>query len=481
MAMSWAAKPRAEIQAFCREHRNEDAHTEYVTQLALTLFDAVRPVLELPVEDRHLLEAAAFLHDVGYADDPARHMERGVELVRQATWDSFRPNEIAVITAIMSLHQKGGPLVADAPGLADLDSPMQAARLGAILRLADGLDQSHIQDARIKDIEVDTNPIVVRVKSGLSTQNIVAANRRADLWHDVFKIGITFIATSTKRTQRVPKLKKSDQPLEYFRRHAYRSLKAIREDEEGAMTGERPEALHQLRVQNRRFRTLLQIFRKPLRQTEAAMLRQRLDEVGAALGPARDHDVWQARVNEWLENGQADDRLREYYAEQQQAAQSEYDAVRTLLESPAYRALMRDCTVFLRVAVPACIRHASGGRVDKFGAKMLKRRMQRLRRALREAEEVTGESGHEVRKHVRRARYVAECFAPVLGKRVKRLGRKLKKTADALGRLRDTELGLDRIQRDPQAPPSIQQWLLEEKEQRVADAQQALQKLRRET
>lgn len=480
--MGMASRRRSEIQAFCRRHQNEDAHTEYVTQLALTLFDAVRSVLRLPARDRILLEAAGLLHDVGYAADPEHHMQCGVDLVRSARWQSFSPSQIAMITAIMSLHQKSGPAVAEAPALAELKSPMRAARLGAILRIADGLDQSHIQDACIKSIDIEADPIIVQVKSRVSPQNVVAANQRSNLWHEVFPVGISLVPTTIKCSHRLPHLKKSDHPLEYVRRYAYRSLKVMRENEADAIAGQNREALHDLRVQNRRLRTLLQMFRKPLQDTDAKVLRQQLGEVASALGPARDRDVWLDRLKTWLADLREDDpihnTLRTYWEAQQNEAARDQQAVRTVLSSPAYRALLCDCTYFLRITVPECVRQDAAGRVDEVGARILKRQLKKLGRVLRQTNDVTGEAGHQLRKHVRRTRYVAETFAPVLGKRVKRLGRQLKAVADALGRLRDAELGLARIQHDPCAPPLIRQWLLEEQKQGEQDAREALQALK---
>ncbi len=481
--MGMASRRRLEIQAFCRQHQNEDVHTEYVTQLALTLFDAVNSILRLPARDRILLEAAGLLHDVGYAADPEHHMQCGVNLVRAARWQSFSLSQTAMITAIMSLHQKSGPAVAEAPALAGLKSPIRAARLGAILRIADGLDQSHIQDACIKSICIDIDPIIVRVKSHVSPQNVVAANQRSNLWHEVFPVGISFIPSSSKRTHRLPHLKKSDHPLEYFRRYAYRSLKGMRENEEDAIAGEDREALHDLRVQNRRFRTLLQMFRKPLVNTDAEAVRQQLADVASGLGPARDRDVWLDRLKTWLDDLREDDpihnTLRTYWEVQKKEAERDQQAVRTVLSSPAYRALLCDCTYFLRITVPECIRQQdAAGRVDKVGAEILKRQLKKLRNVLRQTNDVTSETGHELRKHVRRSRYVAETFAPVLDKRVKRLGCQLRAVADALGQLRDAELGLARIQDNLLVPPLIRQWLREEKEKAEMDAWKALQALK---
>lgn len=470
-----------EIEEFCIQHRNEDVHTEYVAHLALQLFDALHSVLSLPLRDRGLLHAAARLHDVGYASAPQRHMERGLELVRDAAWRGFTASQIKYILAIMSLHQQGGPAATQAPALRSLRYPLRAARLGAILRIADGLDQSHIQDAHIRDISVQSHAIVVRVSAPVSPQNIVAANRRATLWHEVFRTRISFVPDSGKRSNRIPGLKKKDHPLEYFRRHAYRSLKVIRENETGVRGGEDREALHDVRVHLRRLRTLLRLFRQPLQGTQAVLLDQRLGEISAALGPPRDFDVWLDHLDRLLKESKAPDDALVAYAERERLNAPQHRAMaRAVLQDPAYAGVMRDCTYFLRVDVPESVRRQSAiGSVDRYGVDCVQRQMRKLQRTLRRMRDVTGEEGHEIRKQVRRARYVAECFAPVLGHSVREWGRLLKKTADAFGDMRDAELGLERVVVDKEAPALLAAALRAERERSLAHVKRSLRRLKK--
>ena len=68
--------------SFARRFRTSHAHAEHVSQLALSLFDALGTVHRLVPATRRLLEAAAILHDVGHAVNPQRHHKHAQYIIR---------------------------------------------------------------------------------------------------------------------------------------------------------------------------------------------------------------------------------------------------------------------------------------------------------------------------------------------------------------------------------------------------------------
>jgi len=89
------------------EHGNEQAHAAHVASLALSLFDATADFLDVPAEDRPLLEAACRLHEVGYGGSPRRHARAGYEIVRDERLEGFTSSALDDIAAAIYLHPHG--------------------------------------------------------------------------------------------------------------------------------------------------------------------------------------------------------------------------------------------------------------------------------------------------------------------------------------------------------------------------------------
>ena len=186
--------PLPTIDALCAAHFNEQPHTEHVTRLALQLFDATHAALGIPGRQRRLLEAAGRLHDVAYRDNSLHHVTAGAELVLKTGLRGFRSEDLPLIAGAMLLH--AGNLAQAQNELLFHEMPDaqrdRALRLGAFLRIADGLDYGHVQDARITGIRVRGDAVCLRVTSPIFPANIARADRKADLWRQVFPRGIQF-------------------------------------------------------------------------------------------------------------------------------------------------------------------------------------------------------------------------------------------------------------------------------------------------
>ena len=180
------------IAELCAKYHNESVHTEHVTALALKLFDKTRARLKIPASDRTLLEVAARLHDVAYSLDPLHHVEASAQIILQGGIKGYRETQLPLIAAIMVLH--GGKLVEILrhPLLEELTDAQRnrVLRLGAFLRVADGLDYGHIQTASIIRVEFTAKIVEVRVANALFPDNLTRANRKADLWRRVFPVDI---------------------------------------------------------------------------------------------------------------------------------------------------------------------------------------------------------------------------------------------------------------------------------------------------
>lgn len=132
------------VREFGRQCRHDAAHAEQVCRLALQLFDGLRKPLGLAADDRPLLEAAAVLHDVGYHISYEQHHKHSYHLISHAMLPGFGASERRIIAAVARYHSGSLPKAKhEAMEGLDADDRRTVSRLGALLRVADGLDRSH--------------------------------------------------------------------------------------------------------------------------------------------------------------------------------------------------------------------------------------------------------------------------------------------------------------------------------------------------
>jgi exopolyphosphatase/guanosine-5'-triphosphate,3'-diphosphate pyrophosphatase len=133
----------------------EQSHARHVAHLALSLFDQTR---ELRLHDggpheRELLEYAALLHDIGIFVAHTAHHRHSYYLIRHSELAGFTDEEIQIIANLAYFHRKSPPKKRHAHFNAlGRDTQRTVRRLAALLRLAEGLDRSHL--ARIQNVRL---------------------------------------------------------------------------------------------------------------------------------------------------------------------------------------------------------------------------------------------------------------------------------------------------------------------------------------
>lgn len=124
-------------------------HVRQVQRIAGWLFEALHEYHGLGPAERRLLEAAAYLHDVGYPTDPARHHKVSARIVRANLGAPFTDDDVQTIALLTRYHRKGGPKLKHRRFAALDGRRRDAVRwLAGILRVADGLDRSHVAAVR---------------------------------------------------------------------------------------------------------------------------------------------------------------------------------------------------------------------------------------------------------------------------------------------------------------------------------------------
>jgi exopolyphosphatase/guanosine-5'-triphosphate,3'-diphosphate pyrophosphatase len=157
------------------------AHAQQVARLALAIFDATKGLHGAGAREREWLEYGALLHDVGNHISYERHHKHSYYLIKHGDLRGFDPNEIEIIALTARYHRQAEPKKGH-EGFADLSSGERKTvrLLGAIVRLAEGLDRSHAQV--IRDVKAAEEGDVLEMRltpHGDAELELWAADRHA--------------------------------------------------------------------------------------------------------------------------------------------------------------------------------------------------------------------------------------------------------------------------------------------------------------
>ncbi|TVQ30893.1 MAG: Ppx/GppA family phosphatase [Phycisphaeraceae bacterium] len=186
----------ASVRRFAAKCDFDRIHCDHVAKLSMRIFDQLAlhadedddpPEWTTPAA-RDILEAAAILHDVGYHINYSRHHHHSYHLIVHADLQRFSAREIELIANIARYHRKSAPKKKH-QNYAKLKEHEQELinRLAAILRVADGLDRTHMQS--VHDVVVSVSDGVARFEIHCQRDpgvDIWGATRKQDLFQKVF-------------------------------------------------------------------------------------------------------------------------------------------------------------------------------------------------------------------------------------------------------------------------------------------------------
>lgn len=182
------------VYEFARSCHVDESHATQVAVLSLSLFDALALQFGLQGEERKLLEAAAILHDCGYFISYASHHKHSYHLIRHAELFGFTPRERELIAQIARYHRKSPPKRKHDAYLSLNEKDQETvARIGGILRLADGLDRR--RSGFIKDVVCLFNGTTITLHLTASEDisvEIFGANAKKDLFEKAFGNSVAF-------------------------------------------------------------------------------------------------------------------------------------------------------------------------------------------------------------------------------------------------------------------------------------------------
>jgi exopolyphosphatase / guanosine-5'-triphosphate,3'-diphosphate pyrophosphatase len=139
-------------------------HGEQVSRLALSLFDGLRSLHGLGVQERELLHYASLLHDIGDHVEHRRHHKHTHYLVKNAELSGFDPREIELLAVVGRYHRRGAPKDdhEEWAAIPSRERPTARALIG-LLRVANGLDRGHASTVSTLSVVVRKAAVLVRV------------------------------------------------------------------------------------------------------------------------------------------------------------------------------------------------------------------------------------------------------------------------------------------------------------------------------
>ena len=207
-------------------------------------------------------------------------------------------------------------------------------------------------------------------------------------------------------------------------------------------------SVHQVRVCARRLRAGIRLFRRDLAATSGRELAERLRELLAVLGSARDADVWLDRLRDRAAAGilSAHPQWPEVVAREQSRQKRIRAQAAAYLASPSWQKLSKQLECFFAQDLPP---PDSQPRLllPAHACKKLRRQLRPLAARKKPLRPDSADRIHDFRRACRRARYWAEFLTPALGPPGGKLRVELTAVADALGRLRDADLAVRQLAR----------------------------------
>lgn len=170
-----------------RKYNYEEEHSLHVTMLAKKLFEGLYDVMKLSLSDWRLLEAAAVLHDIGQHISYAKHHKHSYYLIKNTELAGYSEREQEIIANIAKYHRRAVPKKEDKPyGSLPASDRAVIRGLAAILRVADGLDRSHVSAVNELETVVTNNEIIITVHSDKDiSMEMTGVAKKKDLIEDI--------------------------------------------------------------------------------------------------------------------------------------------------------------------------------------------------------------------------------------------------------------------------------------------------------
>jgi len=189
---------RQVVEAMARKYGMSMEHARKVAEFSNALFDSLQPLHKVPPNRGKLLEAAAYLHDVGHFVSDTAHHKHSAYLVANSEMPGFSSQERILISQLCRYHRKATPKPRHQAYEQLPDSDKHAVtRLAPLLRLADNLDRSHEQRIEVMECQLRDDCVVLYLNSDADTDlEQWAVERASDFFHESYGLPVALVKTA---------------------------------------------------------------------------------------------------------------------------------------------------------------------------------------------------------------------------------------------------------------------------------------------
>ena len=429
----------------CADLGGDPRRAAHVVGLAAAIFGPTAHVHGLTKTTRPWLAAAAQAMELAGGAGPT--VERMLGRLRTPELPAAGRR---IVAAAVRLARAGQGRAGGAP-------PKQiAARMAALLAVADGLDRSRTGATRVRGISDDGRRVTLFVRGADALRaDLAAARRAARAWNALLLRPIRFAEAGKGAAIDCALLHPDDTVVAAAQRLGLRQMERVLSREHGLAWGRDVEFVHEMRVATRRLRTLLRpgVLGRSF-GSRCRPLREELRHLGDALGKVRDCDVFLLFCRRCRREATARDRraLSALVRAQRRVRRRHFRRMLEVFASPRYRAFRDE---FHRLLTrPAGL--AGGPSTPWPGAKrpirlhardILEGWLDRVQEYGRSLDGLDAEQLHRLRIACKRLRYTSEFFAEIYPKRLKQITQTMIAMQDLLGEVHDADVWAERIRR----------------------------------
>jgi exopolyphosphatase/guanosine-5'-triphosphate,3'-diphosphate pyrophosphatase len=167
----------------------------HVAEHALFMFDHLRESHGMGRRERLLLEAAAYLHDVGNFIRTSGHQKHSEYIVLNSEIFGLQRDELTIVANLVRYHRKASPSPSHSNYMSlPREDRAVVLKLSAILRVADALDRGHTQRLKLVELGIKEDHLVLQTDSqgDLSLERLSLAEK-GDMFEDVFGLKVVVI------------------------------------------------------------------------------------------------------------------------------------------------------------------------------------------------------------------------------------------------------------------------------------------------
>ena len=186
------------LEATAQRFHVDLSHANHIAGLALSVFDQMaQQGFSFSAEDRRILMVAAYLHDIGQIISDGAHQKHSCYIIRNLRIPEFSPLDCKMAALVALYHRKEPPPKKDLPDEVKGVHAEQVRRLSAILRLADGLDETHTQAVRAVKLRFSKKQALLELMQRHSTRmNLDYFRDKAAYFEEFFDVKVVSFVQS---------------------------------------------------------------------------------------------------------------------------------------------------------------------------------------------------------------------------------------------------------------------------------------------